>query len=176
RARSGSRISPSSTESRTAPSPSAAANTSPCVFKASICCLIRLAWYLPRYKNPPARSASAKTLTARMRRVSGETGHRLPLPLGRTSMFEPGPREALPVDRRVVAVGSATSAGGRAGAAAGSTVAVSIPDAIEGFNLGEVGVYGLELLAQPLDVAVDRLIGGGYVVTIGRLPPLGAGF
>ena len=56
------------------------------------------------------------------------------------------------------------------------TFLVPVPDAVQRFDLGEVGIDFLELLAQALDVAVD-----GAVVDIDRLrhrrrPSVGRGF
>src|SRR4051812_16294484 len=57
-----------------------------------------------------------------------------------------------------------------------SAVAVSIADAIEGFDLREFRIDGLELLAQPLDVAVDRPVVDIDVLAIGRIHQLVAVF
>jgi hypothetical protein len=38
------------------------------------------------------------------------------------------------------------------------TVAIAVADAVEGLDLGELVVDDLELLAQPLDVAVDGAV------------------
>src|ERR1700761_2651751 len=107
---------------------------------------MRLAWYFPRERKPPARRASARTLTARMRSVSGETVRRLPT-LGRRSGLGAGLAAALAAGRR--AKGCSATAEGAAGAA-GSTVAVSIPDAIKCFDLREIRIDVLEFLSQTL--------------------------
>src|SRR5690349_11606881 len=106
-----------------------------------------------------------------MRRVSGETGQRLPL-LGRKSTLEPGLGPAL-AGPRVAVDSSATVA---AGAAVDSTVAVSIPDSIERFDLREIGIGVLEFLAQPLDVAVNRPVVDVDVLAISRIHQLVAVF
>src|SRR3984893_15738617 len=183
RARSGSRISPSSAESRTAPPLRAAAKISPCVCNDSICWPIRLDSNLPRYRKPTASNASGSTLTAMIRRVSGDTlrqrkwcsqfRRKRGSPrlcgdgLGRTSPRDGG--SAGPADRCPgAAVGS--------GAGSRSAVAVSITDAIEGFDLAELGIDRLELLAQPLDVAVDRTVIDIDVLAIGGVHQLVAAF
>ena len=51
-------------------------------------------------------------------------------------------------------------------------VAVSIADAIKGFDLREIRVDGLELTAQPLDVAVDRPVVDVNVLPISRVHQL----
>src|SRR5215469_5284842 len=109
-----------------------------------------------------------------MRRVSGETDQRLAT-LGRSSALGP---ELAPggTGVRETKGGSATGAEGDAGAAAGSTVAVSIPDAIEGFDLRKIGISGLEFFAQTLDVAVDRAIVHIDVLAIRRIHQLVAVF
>src|SRR4029077_15937074 len=55
---------------------------------------------------------------------------------------------------------------------AGSAIAVSITDAIEGFDLREIRVDGLELLAQPFDVAVDRPVVDIDVLAVSRIHQL----
>src|SRR5690348_10227163 len=104
-----------------------------------------------------------------MRRVSGETVRRLPV-LGRRSGLGP----ALAAERR--AKGCSATAEGEAGEAAGSTVAVSIPDAIECFDLREIRIYVLKFLAQTLDVTVDRAVVDIDVLAIGRIHQLVAVF
>src|SRR6266403_1347697 len=104
-----------------------------------------------------------------MRRVSGETVQRLPV-LGRRSALGPGPSAALAGERG--AKGCSATAEGAAGAAAGSTVAVSIPDAIECFDLGEIRIDVLKFLAQTLDVTVDRPVVDIDVLAIGRIHQL----
>src|SRR3984893_13284428 len=179
RARSGSRISPSSAESRTAPPLRAAAKISPCVCNDSICWPIRLDSNLPRYRKPTASNASGSTLTAMIRRVSGDTlrqrkwcsqfRRKRGSPrlcgdgLGRTCPRGAG--SAGPADR---CPGAAVDSG----AGSRSAVAVSITDAIEGFDLAELGIDRLELLAQPLDVAVDRAVIDIDVLAIGRVHQL----
>jgi hypothetical protein len=108
-----------------------------------------------------------------MRRVSGETVQRLPL-LGRRSAFGPRLGAALAADRG--AEGCSATAEGDAGAAAGSTVAVSIPDAIECFDLREIRIDVLEFLAQAFDVTVDRPVVDINVLAIGRIHQLVAVF
>src|SRR5579875_559502 len=156
RARSGSSTSLPSGESSTAPSPSAAPKISPCVFSDSICWPNRLVCYLPRYKKPPARIAKASTLTARMRRVSGEIVRRR-------------------AQRRKRARSWARASGGATGLgaeASGSAVAVAVPDAVERLDLGKIGIDRLELFAQSLDVAVDRAVVDIDVLAIGRIHQL----
>src|SRR5437899_664949 len=109
-----------------------------------------------------------------MRRVRGETGQRLP-DLGRRSTFGPGPGPAL-ASPRVAAECSATVAEGAAGAATGSTVAVSIPDPIERFDLREIRFDVLEFLSQALDLAVDRPFVDINVLAISRIHQLVAVF
>src|ERR1700724_2455498 len=82
-------------------------------------------------------------LTARMRAVSGEKRRRRCL-------------RAKPAAARVAS--AAAGRGAVPASAALSTVAVAISDAIERLDLGEFPVGYFELLAQPLDVAVDRAI------------------
>src|SRR5882757_6326244 len=53
-----------------------------------------------------------------------------------------------------------------------STVAVAVSDAIQRLDLGELAVDHLELLAQPLDVAVDRPVVDIDVLAIGRVHQL----
>src|SRR6266403_5431495 len=108
-----------------------------------------------------------------MRRVSGETVQRLPV-LGRRSALGPGPSAALAGERG--AKGCSVTAEGAAGAAAGSTVAVSIPDAIECFDLREIRIDVLKFLAQTLDVTVDRTVVDIDVLAIGRIHQLVAVF
>ena len=88
-------------------------------------------------------NASARTLTARMRRVSGDRCQR-------TRTRKRGRRVA---GARGFARGSAAAA-----ASSGLVVAVTVSNAIQGFDLCEIGIDGLELLTQPLDVAVDGAI------------------
>src|SRR5207302_1567719 len=57
-----------------------------------------------------------------------------------------------------------------------SAFAVSVTDAIEGFDLCEFRVDGLELLAQALDVAIDRAVIDIDVLAIGRVHQLVAVF
>src|SRR4029077_17591392 len=66
--------------------------------------------------------------------------------------------------------------GVRSGAGWGSAVAVSIADAIKGFDLAEFGVDRLELLAQALDVAVDRTIVDVDMLAVSRIHQLVAVF
>src|SRR5271156_3730044 len=67
-----------------------------------------------------------------------------------------------------------TGAAGAAGAALRSAlaVAVAISDAIEGFDLREFLIDRLELLAQPLDVAVDSAVVDIDVLAIGAVHEL----
>src|SRR5881227_2915345 len=75
-------------------------------------------------------------------------------------------------------IGRLTGAGSdaRSGPGFGSAVAVSITDAIEGFDLAEFGVDRLELLAQALDVAVDRAVIDVDVLAVSRIHQLIAVF
>src|SRR5579883_2808330 len=96
-------------------------------------------------------SARASTLTARMRRVSGEKRRR----------------------RRVSGpVSAAPARAARAGRCFASAIAVAVSDAIERLDLRELAVDHLELLAQPLDVAVDRAVVDIDVLAIGRVHEL----
>src|SRR5690606_205091 len=97
--------------------------------------------YWPRKRMPPASSARARTLTARMRRVIGESRRSRPC---RCSAEWSNADGAL-----------ATRAG-RSEERSGSAVAVS--DAIERFDLSEFGINRLELSSEPFDVAVDRAV------------------
>src|SRR5580658_36508 len=97
---------------------------------------------------PSPRIPIASTLTARMRRVSGESRLRRWTWAG--------------------AVGAACAACA-AGAAPASAVAVAISDAIEGFDLREFLVDRLEFLAQPFDVAVDGAVVDIDVLAIGAV-------
>src|SRR5690348_6755569 len=87
-----------------------------------------------------------------IRRVSGDRTR--PLKLRRRSPPD-GARGRSTTPRTGSAEGC-SGGGASTGAAFGSTVAVSIADAIQGFDLGEIRIDCLELLAHPLDVAVDR--------------------
>src|SRR6516162_1286798 len=117
-----------------------------------------------------------------MRRVSGEIGQRQPARRGRPAAFRPRSGGDAGRGAGSTAATSTTApkgafAGGAAiddavGAAAGSAVAVSIADAIERFDLGEIAVDRLEFLAQPLDVAVDRAVVDVNVLAIGRVHQL----
>src|SRR3977135_161823 len=71
-------------------------------------------------------------------------------------------------------IGRLTGAGSAARSVPGfvSAVAVSITDAIESFDLAEFGIDRLELLAQALDVAVDRAVIDVDMLAIGRVHPL----
>src|SRR5437763_16138987 len=75
-------------------------------------------------------------------------------------------------------IGRLTGAGSDARSGPGfvSAVAVSITDAIEGFDLAEFGIDRLELLAQALDVAVDRAVIDVDMLAIGRVHQLIAVF
>src|SRR5207237_6097995 len=75
-------------------------------------------------------------------------------------------------------IGRLTGAGSDARSGPGfvSAVAVSITDAIESFDLAEFGIDRLELLAQPLDVAVDRAVIDVDMLAIGRVHQLIAVF
>src|SRR5438552_17766324 len=108
-----------------------------------------------------------------MRRVSGETVQRLSV-LDRRSALGPRAGAALASDRG--AEGCSATAEGDAGAAAGSTVAVSIPDAIECFDLREIRIDVLKFLAQALDVTVDRPVVDVDVLAVGRIHQLIAVF
>src|SRR3954453_7733076 len=106
-----------------------------------------------------------------MRRVSGDTGQRLSPPLGRIRVFGPRAGETRAAGKGIEVVWSATVADG-AEAPTDSTVAISVPDAIEGFYLGEIRVGGLELLSQPLDVAVHRSVVDVNMLAIRRVHQL----
>src|SRR5207237_10181706 len=71
-------------------------------------------------------------------------------------------------------IGRLTGAGSDARSGPGfvSAVAVSITDAIKGFDLAEFGIDRLELLAQALDVAVDRAVIDVDMLAIGRVHQL----
>src|SRR5579884_713250 len=104
-------------------------------------------------------------LTARMRRVSGDTRQRRAPPLfsrGRWRGVSAGAADPVCLSSVCLAVASAV----------GSTVAISVPDAIQRFDLRKVVVDGLKFLAQPLDVAVDRAIVHIDVLAIGRVHQL----
>src|SRR5881227_2129969 len=75
-------------------------------------------------------------------------------------------------------IGRLTGAGSDARSGPGfvSAVAVSITDAIEGFDLSEFRIDRLELLAQTLDVAVDRAVIDVNMLAIGRVHQLVAVF
>src|SRR5436305_1751452 len=108
-----------------------------------------------------------------MRRVSGATVQRLSV-LDRRSARGRRAGAALASDRG--AEGCSATAEGDAGAATGSTVAVSIPDAIECFDLREIGIDVLEFFAQSLDVTIDRPVVDIDVLAIGRIHQLIAVF
>src|SRR4051812_33017450 len=109
-----------------------------------------------------------------MRRVSGDVrGHRNRHPKCDITRLTPIRRIASPAraekpppNRRSAGrgpPGGGSASGASAGAVSGgriraSAVAVSIANAIERFDLREIVVHRLELLAQPLDVAVDRAV------------------
>src|SRR5437868_828693 len=161
---SGMSSSPSATESMTAPSPSAAAKISPCVLSAGSSVSIRLDSYSPRKRRPMPSSARARTLTARMRRVSGEMRRR-----GRGG----APAWAAAPEAR----GAPPAAAGTAGAVRlALAVAVPVSDAIERLDLCELVVDDLELLAQPLDVTVDRPVVDIDMLAIGGVHQLVAAF
>src|SRR6476646_1230107 len=69
-----------------------------------------------------------------------------------------------------------SGSGARSGPGCVSAVAVSITDAIEGFDLAKFGIDRLELLAQALDVAVDRAVIDVDMLAIGRVHQLVAVF
>src|SRR5205085_7422488 len=75
---------------------------------------------------------------------------------------------------RSAGIGRLTGAGSDARSGPGfvSAVAVSITDAIESFDLAEFGIDRLELLAQALDVAVDRAVIDVDMLAIGRVHQL----
>src|SRR5215469_14905407 len=106
-------------------------------------------------------SANAKTLTARIRRVSGDRCQR-----ARTQNRGRGFADA-----RVRARGSAPAAASR-----GLVVAVTVSNAIQRLDLGEIGIDNLELLAQPLDVAVDGAIVDVDVLAVSAVHQLVAAF
>src|SRR5437868_13845987 len=108
-----------------------------------------------------ASSRSGKTLTAMMRRVSGETvGQRSRLSglgwrRGLAAEMAGVSRGAGAGDHSAAIGASADASDEASGLSLGSAVAVSVSDAIERLNLRELAVYRLELLTQALDVAVD---------------------
>src|SRR5260221_9958290 len=67
---------------------------------------------------------------------------------------------------------AALVARGDARAPAASTVAVAVSDAIERLDLGELAVDHLELLAQPLDVAVDGAVVDVDMLAVGGIHQL----
>src|SRR5690348_10119955 len=74
--------------------------------------------------------------------------------------------------RGLVAAAGAACPSAAAAAGRGSAVAVAISDAIKRFDLREACVYGLEFLAQALDVAVDGAIVDIDVLAIGAVHEL----
>src|SRR5260370_17265774 len=68
------------------------------------------------------------------------------------------------------------ASGAVAAGCAAVTVAVAISDAIERLDLGEFAVDDLELLAEPVDVAVDRTVIDIDVLAIGGVHQLVAAF
>src|ERR1700726_289833 len=121
-----------------------------------------------------ASSATGRTLTAMIRRVSGEIGRqrkrpeRAVSPRGATLRGSPCGDHS----EGAAGVGAAVASGGVSGAGFGSAVAVSIADAIEGFDLRELRIHALEFLAQALDVAVDRPVIDINVFAISRIHQL----
>src|SRR5437867_2934444 len=112
-----------------------------------------------------------------IRRVSGETGRQWKRPDRVVSARETTPRGSPCGDHSAGAAGPGAAASGeRSGADFGSAVAVSIADAIEGFDLRELRIHVLELFAQALDVAVDRPVIDIDVLAIGRIHQLVAVF
>src|SRR5579864_4653225 len=103
------------------------------------------------------------TLTVTTRRVSGEiAGQRGRQPERRLRRF-PGSAAVSGWASRAggqptLCSASAAAGSAEAAPAAGSAIAVSISDAIEGFDLRELSIDCLELFAQTLDVAVDRAV------------------
>src|SRR5437870_2666001 len=110
-----------------------------------------------------------------IRRVSGEIGSQRKRPARVVS-----PRGATlrgsPCGDHSAGVGATAASGAVSGAGFGSAVAVSIADAIEGFDLRELRIDVLEFLAQALDVAVDRPIIDINVLAIGGIHQLVAVF
>src|SRR4051794_21811171 len=98
-------------------------------------------------------SAKARTLTARMRQVSGDSQRRRPMRGSARLSAGSGRREA-------------------AEGALPLPVAVAISDAIQRLDLREVVVDDLELLAQPLDVAVDGAVVDIDVLAVGGVHQL----
>src|SRR5215472_12171578 len=86
-----------------------------------------------------------------MRSVSGETRRRGRVSLPRTAPAGRAVPEAVP---------------------ASSAIAVTVSDAIQRLDLLEIVVHDLELLAQPLDVAVDGAIIDIDVLAIGGVHQL----
>src|SRR5216684_2140456 len=137
--------------------------------------------------------AKARTLTARMRKVRGEMRRRgcggaasvhggtRPRPVPAAGWLPVGSPGAAPTGSASGAAPAEGASGtapaeGASGAVAVLAVAVAISDAIERLDLGEFAVDDLELLAQPLDVAVDRPVVDIDVLAIGRVHQLIAAF
>src|ERR1700676_5467370 len=102
---------------------------------------------------PPPSSATASTFTASMRRLSENCpkvrGRRRSRRTPRAAPFTPGGRGTLI-----------------------SGFLVSVTNAIEGLDMAEIVVDHLELLSQPLDVAVDGAIVDIDMLAIGRIHQL----
>src|SRR3984893_8255907 len=108
-----------------------------------------------------------------IRRVSGETGRPRKRPVRVVSARGTGLRGSPCGDHSPGEVGPGGAASReRSGAGFGSAVAVSIADAIEGFDLRELRIHALEFLAQALDVAVDRPVIYINVFAISRIHQL----
>src|SRR5215472_16311004 len=107
-----------------------------------------------------------------MRPVSGENGRRRKPPAsGAPALARSWPQRRNGRPSRP-SVRSAAGDERPCDAVSGSALPISIADAIEGFYLGEVAIDSLELLVQPLDVAVDRSIVDVVVLAIGRVHQL----
>src|SRR5207244_2305574 len=118
-----------------------------------------------------------------MRLVSGDTvGQRSPASSrrhngsgrrsGRGSPLASLGASSSAVQPSLASAATVAASAGRAGGADGSAVAVAIADAIERFDLSEVPIDGLELLPQPLDVAVDRAVVDINVLAVGGIHQL----
>src|SRR6266851_9794862 len=118
-----------------------------------------------------------------MRRVSGDTDgqrHRCARAPSARASIRGAPRASPSEDHSASAAGAPGrgdgGSGGWVGGAAASAFAVSVTDAIERFDLSEFRIDRLELLAEALDVAIDRSVIDIDVLAIGRIHQLVAVF
>src|SRR5258708_27266897 len=74
--------------------------------------------------------------------------------------------------RRAGTAAGAASRSSGAGGCCASAISVTIDDAIKGFDLAKAGIDRLELLSQPLDVAVDGAVIDIDVLAIGAVHEL----